>query len=77
MPPSALGYGPFETINGGKTPSFPATRALVERREFEEMLKFPALNRPGAIAAIVTVWVVSHSPLAPAFRAVGGRGEPC
>ncbi len=36
-------------------------------------MKFPALQRPGAIATIVAVWLLSHTPLASAGPPVGAE----
>ncbi len=36
-------------------------------------MKFPVLHRPGAIAAIVAVWLLSHTPLAPSETPLGAE----
>lgn len=40
------------------------------------MPKFLALYRPGAIAAIAAVWLVSRTPRRLAVLASGGASEP-
>ncbi len=34
-------------------------------------MKFPVLHRPGAIAAILAVWLLSHTPLVPSEPRLG------
>lgn len=74
--PPCSGYGPFETINGGKSPMV-RSRIVPRPSEAREMLKLFAIQRSGAIAAIVAVWLVSRSPLTPSPRTCDEARQPC